>query len=50
MARIIPHCLKQYGIDKIATPMMEFARVITDRKDMVMVSEIKINYHKLFLS
>ena len=35
-------------MDKIATPIMEFARVMTDRKDMVvLVSEIKVNNHKL---
>lgn len=34
MARIIPHCLKQYGIERTATPIMEFASVITGRNDI----------------
>ena len=34
VARIIPHCLKQYGMDRTATPMMELARVIIDLRDI----------------
>ena len=35
MARMMPHCLKQYGMDNMATPMMELARVITEWTDIV---------------
>ena len=38
MARMMPHCLKQYGMERIATPMIELARVITEWKDMMMRS------------
>ena len=30
VARIIPHCLKQYGMARILTPIMELANVMTE--------------------
>ena len=34
MARMMPHCLKQYGMESIATPMMELANVMIDLSDI----------------
>ena len=31
---MMPHCLKQYGMESIATPMMELANVIIDLSDI----------------
>jgi hypothetical protein len=39
VARITPHCLKQKGMAKILTPMMELASVMVDVIVMVVPKE-----------